>query len=862
MSERYNVHATEEKWQKFWNDHKSFKAEVDLSRPKYYALSMLPYPSGRIHMGHVRNYTLGDVVARYKRAQGFNVLHPMGWDAFGLPAENAARDRGTHPATWTYDNIKNMKAELVRMGLSLDWDRELATCDASYYKHQQKLFLDFLKAGLVYRKEAWANWDPVDNTVLANEQVIDGRGWRSGALVEKRKLSQWFLKITAYADDLLQALKTLDRWPEKVRLMQENWIGKSEGALVRFKLASPQAGYDSDAVEVFTTRPDTLFGASFLAVSANHPLALAAAKNDPKLQAFIEECNRTGTSEVTIETGEKLGYQTPLSVKHPFDPTWTVPVYVANFVLMEYGTGAIFGCPAHDQRDLDFARKYGLPVKAVVLPPGENPETFEVGNEAYVGPGKAYHSDFLDGLDVDAAKKKAIEKIKALDLGEGVTQFRLRDWCISRQRYWGCPIPIINCPHCGMVPVPEKDLPVKLPEDVTFDQPTNPLDRHPTWKHVTCPVCGQDAQRVTDTCDTFVDSSWYFARYCSATLEDKPLDPTEVNYWMPVDQYVGGVEHAILHLLYARFFTRAMHATGHINMDEPFTGLFTQGMVCHESYKDENGKWLYPEEVKKNPDGTAVHTETGRPVKVGRIEVMSKSKKNVVDPGAIIGSYGADTARLFMLSDSPPERDLEWTTAGVDGAWRYVNRLWKVATEPQVALAPAGAAMPADLSLACQEARAAIHKAIAGMTDDIEKFRFNRAVARMRELTNTLDALPADDKGAPFVLREGVETLVRLLNPMLPHITEEIWQRLGHSESLTVTPWPKADPALLVEDEVTIAVQVNGKLRATLQMPRDVDAKQAETLAQQNDNVQRALDGKTIRKVIVVPNRIVNIVAA
>ncbi|HAX91923.1 MAG TPA: leucine--tRNA ligase [Rhodospirillaceae bacterium] len=852
MSERYNFAATETKWQEFWEQNQSFKAVTDTSRPKYYALSMLPYPSGRIHMGHVRNYTLGDVVARYKRAMGFNVLHPMGWDAFGLPAENAARDRKTHPATWTYDNIKNMKAELKSMGLSLDWDRELATCDVTYYKHQQKLFLDFLKANLVYRKEAWANWDPVDNTVLANEQVIDGRGWRSGALVEKRLLSQWFFKITDYSEELLQALGTLDRWPDKVRLMQENWIGKSEGAYVNF----PVTGRD-EKVEVFTTRPDTLFGASFVAISANHALAKELATKDAKLAEFCAECNRTGTSIVAIEQGEKLGFDTGVTVSHPFDPAWKVPVYVANFVLVEYGTGAIFGCPAHDQRDLDFARKYGLPVKPVVLPEGEDPATFTVGDVAYTGEGKAFNSKYFDGLGTDAAIKAAIKKVEELGVGKGTVQYRLRDWCISRQRYWGCPIPIIHCETCGAVPVPDKDLPVELPTDITLDKPGNPLDHHPTWKHVNCPTCGKPARRETDTCDTFVDSSWYYARYCSADNADEPVSRADMDYWMPVDQYVGGVEHAILHLLYSRFFTRAMKATGYIGIDEPFTGLFTQGMVCHESYKDEDGQWLYPEEVKRNADGSGVHATTGRPVTIGRIEVMSKSKKNVVDPGQIIRAYGADTARLFMLSDSPPERDIEWSEAGVEGAWRYVSRLWRSVTEPKIALETT---LPAALGEKALALRQTIHRTIAELTNDIERFHFNRAVARVRELSNALDTLDGSDAGEGAVLREGLETLVRLLNPMLPHITEELWAQLGHKTPLVKGAWPKADPALLVETTVTIAVQVNGKIRATLTLPKDADAKAAEAAALADDGVKRAMAGKATKKIIVVPNKIVNIV--
>ena len=858
MSARYNVSSSEAKWQKIWDEKKCFEAHEDRARKKYYVMSMFPYPSGRIHMGHVRNYTLSDVVARYKRAQGFNVLHPMGWDAFGLPAENAARDRKVHPAAWTYENIKTMRAELKRMGLALDWSREIATCDPAYYKHQQKLFLDFMKAGLVYRKESWVNWDPVDHTVLANEQVIEGRGWRSGALVEKRKLSQWFFRITSYAEELLAALATLDRWPEKVRLMQENWIGKSAGAKVQFNLAGQGPIGNMSAVEVFTTRPDTLFGASFIALSPNHPLAAEIAKKNNELAAFIAECNRTGTSVVAIETAEKLGFDIGLKVTHPFDEKWQLPVYVANFVLMEYGTGAIFGCPAHDQRDLDFARKYNLPVKPVVLPPGEDAASFAVGTDAYVGPGVIYNSSFLDGLDIDSAKAKAILEIEKLGQGLGVTQFRLRDWGVSRQRYWGCPIPIIHCESCGIVPVPEKDLPVRLPEDVSFDKPGNPLDHHPTWKNVLCPTCNKPARRETDTCDTFVDSSWYFARYCSATNTEVPVRRDQADYWLPVDQYVGGVEHAILHLLYARFFTRAMKETGYFDVTEPFTGLFTQGMICHESYKDTEGKWLYPEEVEKHADGSATQVGSGKPVVVGRSETMSKSKKNVVDPGRIIDSYGADTARLFMLSDSPPERDLEWTDAGVDGSWRYLNRIYRLALEAK--LPQAGAKPPEQLSEKAQKARRLIHRTISDVSSSLDRFHFNGAVAKVREMTNGLEEL-GQGAGEDFVLREGLDAMALLIGPMLPHLAEEIWEALGHKKMVIDTPWPKADPDLLIDNTVTIAVQVNGKLRATITLPRDLPAKEAEAAALAEAAVQKAMAGNAPKKVIVVPNKIINVVA-
>ena len=853
---RYNVKETESKWQAEWERRSCFTATEDPARPKYYVLEMFPYPSGRIHMGHVRNYTIGDVIARFKRAKGFNVLHPMGWDAFGLPAENAALEKKVHPAKWTRENIATMRGQLKTMGLSIDWSREVATCDVEYYRHEQKMFIDFMKAGLAYRKESWVNWDPVDNTVLANEQAIDGRGWRTGALVEKRKLSQWFLKITAYAEDLLKGIESLDRWPERVRLMQENWIGKSTGVRFRFDIQGR-----SDKLEVFTTRPDTLFGASFAAISANHPLATELAANNPALAEFAAECNRLGTSEEAIETAEKKGFDTGLRVVHPFDPNWTLPVYVANFVLMEYGTGAIFGCPAHDQRDLDFARKYDLPVKPVVIPEDADPATFEVGDEAYTGPGALRNSAFLDGLDVESAKQEAGKRLEELGQGERTTQYRLRDWGVSRQRYWGCPIPVIHCPEHGTVPVPEDQLPVVLPEDVTFDKPGNPLDHHPTWKHTTCPTCGKPALRETDTFDTFIESSWYFARFCSPHSDDKAFERAAVDYWLPVDQYIGGIEHAVLHLLYSRFWTRALTQCGYLDVAEPFAGLFTQGMVNHETYKDSGtGAWLAPTEIVRNDAGQMVREDNGAPVTVGRVEKMSKSKKNVVDPANIIGTYGADAARLFMLSDSPPERDLEWTEAGIDGAWRYINRLWRMITEAPVELPAPGTPMPADLDGKAVAARRAVHKAIAGVGEDLDKFRFNKAVARVRELSNALAELDGKGAGEAWVLREGYEALVRMVAPMMPHLAEELWVHLGHATPLVEQPWPEADAALATDDVVTMAVQVNGKLRATLELPRDIAKDEAERLALADANVQKALEGKPVRKVIVVPNRVINVV--
>jgi len=852
---RYNVAESEAKWRGVWEDRAVFKATVDPSRPKYYVLEMFPYPSGRIHMGHVRNFTLGDVVARYKRAQGFNVLHPMGWDAFGLPAENAAFDAKVHPGAWTRQNIKTMRDQLKSMGLAYDWSRELATCEPEYFKHEQRMFIDFVKKGLAYKRESWVNWDPVENTVLANEQVIDGRGWRSDAPVERRKLAQWFLKITEYADDLLAALKTLDRWPDRVRLMQENWIGRSTGASVFFALE----GRD-DRLEVFTTRPDTLYGASFCALSPDHPLAAELAASDPAAAAFIEECRRIGTSEAAIEKAEKQGYATGLKARHPLVPGMTLPIYIANFVLMEYGAGAIFGCPAHDQRDLDFARKYDLPVVPVVLPPDADAASFEVGDEAYVGPGKIYNSEFLDGMEVEAAKAAVAKRLEAAGDGEATTVYRLRDWGVSRQRYWGCPVPMIHCEDCGVLPVPEADLPVTLPEDVDFDLPGNPLDRHPTWKHVDCPCCGKPATRETDTFDTFFESSWYFSRFTAPGLDDRAFDAEAHDYWMPVDQYVGGVEHAVLHLLYSRFFMRALRDCGYVNLQsgEPFTGLFTQGMVCHETYRAEDGRWLTPSEVEKAGDG-GVEIDTGKPIRLGRSEKMSKSKKNVVDPENILETYGADTARLFMMSDSPPERDLEWTESGVEGAWRYINRLWRLLDQPSASLDPVAA--PATFGEPATALRRAVHKAIAGVTEDLEKFHFNRAVARIRELTNALVDAKGDGDDMAFAYREGVEALVRLIGPIAPHIGEEMWAGLGHAELLAEAPWPTADPALVVDDTITIAVQVNGKLRASIETARDTAKDALETAALADPNVQRYLDGKAPRKVIVVPNRIVNVVA-
>jgi len=849
---RYPFRATEEKWQRIWDERRSFEVTVDPAKPKYYVLEMFPYPSGRIHMGHVRNYTMGDVVARAKRAQGFNVLHPMGWDAFGLPAENAAMQQGVHPGVWTYANIAEMRSQFQQMGLALDWSREFATCDVDYYRHEQAMFLDMLEKGLVYRKESWVNWDPVDRTVLANEQVIDGKGWRSGAEVERRKLNQWFFKITAFADELLGAIDRLERWPEKVRLMQTNWLGRSEGALVRF----PLAGRD-DSLEVFTTRPDTLWGASFMAIAPDHPLAQELARDNPELASFIDECLKLGTSEEALERAEKKGFDTGLRCRHPLGATPDLPVYVANFVLMGYGTGAIFGCPAHDQRDLDFARRYDRPVVPVVLPADADPVAFRIYDEAYVGDGVIFNSGFLDGLDVPAAKARIIDHLEAEGLGTRQVTWRLRDWGVSRQRYWGCPIPIIYAEDGEIVPVPKDELPVRLPDDVDFTSPGNPLDRHPSWKHVTLPD-GRQGVRETDTFDTFVESSWYFARFCSADYEDGPFAREAVDYWLPVDQYIGGVEHAVLHLLYSRFFTRAMSACGHLDLDEPFAGLFTQGMVTHQTYRTADGRWLQPDEVQKTGDGWT--TLDGRAVVPGRVEKMSKSKRNTVDPTTIIEAYGADTARLFMLSDSPPERDLEWTDEGIVGAWRYLNRLWRLVEERRAALPADTAAAAKPSGEAATGLKRLVHRSIAAVTTEIERLHFNKAVALVRELSNAIEAFEPASAEDRAVLREALESLVQLIGPMLPHLAEELWERLGHRTLLADTAWPAADPAWLAADNVTLALQVNGKRRGEIQVPAGSDEASVRERALADEAVIRAMAGKPPRRVIVVPDRIVNVV--
>ena len=836
--ERFNPHVADARWQNIWEECSSFVADDNSSKPRAYVLEMFPYPSGRIHIGHVRNYTMGDVLARYKRMTGHEVLHPMGWDAFGMPAENAAMEKNVHPGGWTRDNIANMKAQLKRLGFAIDWTRELATCEPEYYGHEQALFLKLYAAGLVYRKESAVNWDPVDMTVLANEQVIDGKGWRSGAPVERRKLNQWFLKITDFADELLTGLETLDKWPDKVRLMQENWIGKSQGLKCTFRFPG-----GTDGIDVFTTRPDTMFGASFVAIAADHPVAQKLAANAPDLQAFVDECRKGGTTAADIETAEKRGFNTGLTVEHPLDASWHLPVYVANFVLMDYGTGAVFGCPAHDQRDLDFARKYHLAVTRVVAD-GDLTDTAFDGDVAFTGPGTIVNSHWMNGMTIDQAKADVIARAQAEGWGTGQTQYRLRDWGVSRQRYWGTPIPIIHCQTCGAVPVPDDQLPVKLPEDVSFDIPGNPLDRHPTFSKADCPLCHQPARRETDTLDTFVDSSWYFIRFASQP-NDKPFDRTIAEKWLPVDQYIGGVEHAILHLLYARFWTRALSHIGLIDVKEPFASLFTQGMVTHQTYQDAKGTWLSPDQVRREGDIWTI-IDSGAPAVAGRIEKMSKSKKNVVDPDDIVDQYGADAVRWFMLSDSPPERDLEWSEAGIEGCWRFVQRLWRLTSQ-------VSGAEGSDKALDRKT-----HQVIAGVGVDIEALAFNKAVAKIYDLANAIE------KAAPSASRDAaIRTIVLLSSPMVPHLAEEAWTVLGVQLGgglIADAAWPAVDPKFLEEDEVTIAIQVRGKLRDTLTVAKGLPQAEIEALALASQKVQHAVDGANIKKIIVVPDRLVNIV--
>ena len=849
MTGRFDPAVADVRWQRRWDDERCFIANSDSDRPRAFILEMFPYPSGRLHVGHARNYTMGDVLARFRKMQGYEVLHPMGWDAFGMPAENAAMERGVHPDGWTRSNIEAMRDQLKRLGFALDWSRELATCDPEYYGHEQALFLDLYEAGLVYRKESEVNWDPVDMTVLANEQVIDGKGWRSGAPVERRKLSQWFLKITDFADELLDGLQTLEDWPDKVRLMQENWIGRSDGLRFRFEIDGEGANCEypwvkaalaaAPEVEVFTTRPDTIFGASFVAVAPDHPLARAVASENPDAARFVAECKAGGTSAAEIETQEKRGFLTDVEAVHPLDPEWRLPVWIANFVLMEYGSGAVFGVPAHDQRDHEFATKYELPIRRVVASPDQSADT-PVGGEAEAGEGVIVNSRFLDGLSVEEAKDAVIRRAEEQGWGRRETAYRLRDWGVSRQRYWGTPIPMIHCDRCGPVPVARDQLPVVLPQDVSFDVPGNPLDRNEEWRRTTCPGCGGEALRETDTFDTFVDSSWYFIRFASQPI-GQPFDKAEAEKWLPVDQYIGGVEHAILHLLYARFWTRALKRIGRIAIDEPFKGLFTQGMVTHETYRGAAGRWLGPDEVRS--EGGRLVDSDGAPVERGRVEKMSKSKRNVVDSDAIAERYGADAARWFLLSDSPPERDLEWSEGGIEGAARFVQRVWRLANS----------ASGEGEDAALERRR---HRTVASVTESLDGLQFNKAVAQLYEFVTAIEKAPLS-----ATRTDAIRTLVKLAAPMAPHLAEECWVALGGHGLVATSDWPSFDPQLLVEDQVTLAVQVNGKLRDTLTAPRGLGREQAQALALASEKVQRQLGGAEPRKVIVVPDRLVNIVA-
>ena len=842
----YNFRSLEPKWQRNWQELKAHKASDDQSKPKFYALEMFPYPSGRIHVGHLRNYAMGDLVARFKKAQGHRVLHPMGWDAFGLPAENAAMKEGGHPKTWTFNNIANMRAQLQTMGLCYDWDREVATCHPGYYHQQQRLFLQFYKAGLIYQKESHVNWDPQEQTVLANEQVIDGRGWRSGVLVERKLLRQWFLKITDFAEELLKDLKQLDRWPSRVVTMQENWIGKSEGARIRFKCTNPDYG----SLEVFTTRPDTIFGASFLGLSPGHPLVARLAESNSSIADFVRETNGMSTAQEAMDTMEKKGLFTGLYVYHPLNQERKIPVYVANFVLMEYGTGAVYGCPAHDERDFEFASKYDLPIITVVHPSLDEPYDALKAGKPWTQDGILVNSDFLNGCYKLEGIAKATEWLTQKGLGHGETTYRLRDWGVSRQRYWGCPIPMVHCESCGLVPLGDEHLPVLLPEDVSFTG-GNPLDRHPTWKHVTCPTCGAPAERETDTLDTFFDSSWYFLRFCSPREETQPFDPKEISTWMAVDKYIGGIEHAILHLLYARFFCKALIKCGNQVPSEPFKALLTQGMVCHESYKDTQGNWLEPSQVDRLAPGHYVKKSDQTPVTVGRVEKMSKSKKNVVDPDAIIATYGADAARFFVLSDTPPEKDMIWTEEGIEGAWRFLNRLWRLFCQFQE-ISPGNGTQDQALLIKT-------HKTLRAVEQALEKDHFNVAIAQLRTLSNGLFDVSWDQvtqEAGRFVMG----SLLQMLHLFCPHMTCELWERLGFEGPLWDAPWPQVEESFLQDTTLTLAVQVNGKLRASLEVSVDATEEQVKSAALSLPEISRFLNGTPPKRVILVPKRVVNVV--
>ena len=854
MSEKYNPRIIEKKWQSYWDENNIFKSEVNEKKEKYYILEMFPYPSGKIHMGHVRNYTLGDVIARYKRASGFNVMHPMGWDAFGLPAENAAKENNISPAKWTYENIDTMKKQLKLMGLSIDWDREVATCDKDYYLQQQKLFLKFYKEGLIYKKESLVNWDPIENSVLANEQVIDGKGWRSGADVEQRKLSQWFFKITDLADELLTSLDTMDSWPDKVKTMQKNWIGRSVGCEINFPIISDYENFKVKELDIFTTRPDTIFGATFIAISPFHPLVDEIVKADKKLEQEIKELQSQKVSEESISKNEKIGILTKLSIQHPFIKNKKLPVFIANFILMDYGTGAIYGCPAHDQRDMDFAKKYNLEIISVIKPSDENSTD---PNEAYVGDGSLINSSFLDGLQIEEAKNKIINEIEKIKIGKKTINYRLRDWGISRQRYWGCPIPILYREDGEIISVPESDLPIELPDDVDLSVSGNPLENHPTWKYTTCPSTGMKAVRDTDTLDTFVDSAWYFLRFCSPKSDDNPFENADIDYWMPVDQYVGGIEHAILHLLYSRFFTKALNIKG---LHEPFKSLFTQGMVCHSTFKNQNGEWVYPDDVA-NKDGSLSQISSGLNVTEGAMESMSKSKKNVIDPETIIQNYGSDAARWFMLSDSPPERDINWSDSGIHGSWKFCQRLWTIIVENLDLMINNDVKQTSDTySKQSQQLLQKTYKTLEDVTNSIEKFQMNVGVAKIYELINHLSKFKPATDDEKLALKNSLTIMIRIIEPMIPHLAEECWELCGNKNSITQQPWPELKKEFLIQERCKVVIQINGKRRAELEVNINASEDEIKDSIKNIKSVKDILEDGEIIKTIFVPNKILNVV--
>ena len=854
MSEKYNPRIIEKKWQSYWDENNVFKSEVNEKKEKYYILEMFPYPSGKIHMGHVRNYTLGDVIARYKRASGFNVMHPMGWDAFGLPAENAAKENNISPAKWTYENIDTMRKQLKLMGLSIDWDREVATCDKDYYLQQQKLFLKFYEEGLIYKKESLVNWDPIENSVLANEQVIDGKGWRSGADVEQRKLSQWFFKITDLADELLSSLDTMDSWPDKVKTMQKNWIGRSVGCEINFPIISDYENFKAKELDIFTTRPDTIFGATFIAISPFHPLVDEIVKADNELEKEIKELQSQKVSEESISKNEKIGILTKLSIQHPFIKNKKLPVFIANFILMDYGTGAIYGCPAHDQRDMDFAKKYNLEIITVIKPSDENSTS---PNEAYIGDGSLINSSFLDGLQIEEAKNKIINEIEKIKIGKKTINYRLRDWGISRQRYWGCPIPILYREDGEIISVPESDLPIELPNDVDLSVSGNPLENHPTWKYTTCPSTGMKAVRDTDTLDTFVDSAWYFLRFCSPKSDDNPFENADIDYWMPVDQYVGGIEHAILHLLYSRFFTKALNIKG---LQEPFKSLFTQGMVCHSTFKNQNGEWVYPDDVV-NKNGRLCQISSGLHVTEGAMESMSKSKKNVIDPETIIQNYGSDAARWFMLSDSPPERDINWSDSGIHGSWKFCQRLWTIIKENLDLMINKDVKESSDTySKQSQKLLQKTYKTLEDVTSSIERFQMNVGVAKIYELINHLSKFKPATDDEKSALKNSLAIMIRIIEPMIPHLAEECWELCGNKNSITQQPWPELKKEFLIQERCKIVIQIDGKRRAELEVNIDASENEIKDSIKNIKSVKDILEDGEIVKTIFVPNKILNIV--